>query len=376
MTQTGQAGIDIKGMNRKKIYGFLREERSVSKQDIVYALKLSLPTVTQNLQEFQEKGLVDTTGRIGHTGGRNATAFSFINDARVAIGIDIQKHHNTAVIVDLDGQVIKKIRKQVDFATTDEYYKMLGAEVEEILAKAEINPAKVLGVGMGVPGLISKDGQEVVYGRILNFTGETSENFSRYIPFRTLLFNDANAAGSAEMWSSHHIKNAFYICLSDHIGGAVILGNKVYEGDNQRSGEVGHMTVVADGRPCYCGQHGCFETYCCASILSEAADGDLDAFFKKLEAGDKQIAEVWNSYLHYLAFAVHNIRMLFDCNVILGGYVGAYIGRYMEPLCEMVRRRDMFSEEPGSYLTPCQYKTEAIAAGAALPFVEEFFRGI
>lgn len=72
--EQGKSGMDIKGMNRKKIYEFLRRSRSVSKQDIVYALQLSLPTVTQNLQELQEKGLLDTAGKIGNTGGRNATA--------------------------------------------------------------------------------------------------------------------------------------------------------------------------------------------------------------------------------------------------------------------------------------------------------------
>lgn len=374
--EQGKSGMDIKGMNRKKIYEFLRKGRSVSKQDIVYALQLSLPTVTQNLQELQEKGLLDTAGKIGNTGGRNATAFTFISDAKVAVGIDIQKHHSTVVVVDLDGKVIETLRKQVDFSMTDEYYRKLGEAVGEIVEKTRTDPQKVLGVGLGVPGLISGDGQEVVYGRILNFTGETCANFSKYIPYRSLLYNDANAAGFAEIWSLHNIENAFYICLSNNIGGSVLLDNKVYEGDNQRSGEVGHMTVVADGRPCYCGQYGCLETYCSATVLSDTTCGDLGAFFEKLGGGDTESKLLWDSYLRYLSLAVNNLRMLFDCKIIIGGYVGAYIDGYMEQLWEMVRQRNMFGDDPERFLLPCQYKTEAIAAGAALPFVAEFFEQI
>ena len=136
------------------------------------------------------------------------------------------------------------------------------------------------------------------------------------------------------------------------------------------------MTVVADGRPCYCGQYGCLETYCSATVLSDTTDGDLGVFFEKLKNGDMESRMLWDSYLRYLSLAVNNLRMLFDCKIIIGGYVGSYIDGYMEQLWEMVRQRNMFEDDPEQFLLPCQYKTEAIAAGAALPFVAEFFEQI
>lgn len=92
------------------------------------------------------------------------------------------------------------------------------------------------------------------------------------------------------------LTDAFYISLSNNIGGAILIGQKVYKGEGPRSGEVGHMTIIPDGRECYCGQRGCFETYCNASILSDLSDGDLTLFFEKLEAGDKACMEAWKEY--------------------------------------------------------------------------------
>ena len=67
--------------------------------------------------------------------------------------------------------------------------------------------------------------------------------------------------------------------------------------------------------------------------------------------------------------------MLFDCNVILGGYVGSYIDEYIDVIRDMVAKRNTF-EVDGSYLKPCSYKLESIAVGAALMHIKKFIDNI
>ncbi len=74
--------------------------------------------------------------------------------------------------------------------------------------------------------------------------------------------------------------------------------------------------------------------------------------------------------------AIHNVRMLFDGRVILGGYVGAYVGRYMEEICRRVDERNPFGDRARDYLVECRYKVEASAAGAALFYIDEFLDNI
>lgn len=367
--------VNIKEFNRNRIYRLLRQKQHLSKQEIVQQLQISLPTVTQNLNYLLKQKLIANTGTIGNTGGRNAQLFSYISDAKVAIGLDITRNHITTVVVDLNGDIININRRRQKFEASDPYFRLLGDILQEIVRELNIDESKILGVGIGVPGLITEDRQTVFYGKILNFTGETLERFAKYIPYPAILMNDANAAGIAEIWATPDTKNAFYISLSNNIGGAVYIGDRVFAGENQKSGEIGHITIIPDGLPCYCGQKGCLEAYCSASLLSDAADGSLAQFFEQVAQGDPEKLTLWEKYLWHLAIAINNIRMLFDCDIILGGYVGAYMEDHIETLKKLVASRNTF-EDHADFLRICNYKTEAIAAGAALPFIDQFIHQI
>lgn len=366
---------DIKVKNRQLIYQFIRERGSVSKQDIVFGLQLSLPTVTQNLQLLKKQGLIDDSQKIKNTGGRNATAYTYIRDAKAAIGIYISAHHMNGVAVDLSGDEIVTVRKRIKFdLDDDEYLRKLGLVVEEIKQKAQISDENLLGVGIGVPGLVSEDGEEVLYGLTLNFTGKTRAQIAKYIPYRNRLFHDSYVAGYAEVWNSDRLEDVFYISLSNSIGGSVVMNGEVYEGSSHKGGEIGHMILVPHGgKKCYCGGHGCFDTLCNAGVLDQYTDGNLERFFQLLEQKDEIAVKLWDEYLDYLAIAIVNIRVLFDNVIILGGYVGAYIDSYMGDLYQKVDARFPFYESAEKYLIPCRYKVEAAAAGAAISYVEEFF---
>ena len=171
------------------------------------------------------------------------------------------------------------------------------------------------------------------------------------------------------------MKNAFYLMLSNNIGGSMIIDGNIYSGDAQRSGEIGHVPLIHNGKKCYCGQSGCVDAYLAATNLSNMTDGNLQAFFRDLENGDPAIARAWDTYLDYLAATVNILRMLLDCNVILGGYVGEYLEPYMEELKKRAARLNTFSDD-AEYLKICSYKKESIAAGAALYFVDAFTKAL
>ena len=355
---------EIKIQNRQRIYQFIRENHQVSKQDVVVGLQLSLPTVTQNLEYLRDNGLIDTSKKIRNTGGRNAMAYTYVADARIAIN--------------LSGEVVCHLRESVAFDLEDDaYLQKIGKSVEEIKQKAGIADNQLLGVGIAVPGLISSDGESVTYGLTLGFTGRTRAQIAKYIPYKNRLVHDSYAAGYMETWVDRQVKNAFYISLSNSIGGAMIIDNAIYEGDSLKGGEIGHMTVVPEGGElCYCGKRGCFDTLCRAGNLDQYTDGNLEAFFQLLANGDEGAKKRWMKYLDDLSLSIHNIRILFDGTVILGGYVGAYIGEYMEELNRRVDERNPFGDRAENYLRPCRYKVEATAAGAAIFFVDHFLENI
>ena len=369
---------DIKAQNRQLIYHFVRDNEPVSKQDIVVRLELSLPTVTQNLQYLEKQNLLKKSKSKINTGGRSAAAYSYRKKAKMALGVYITGNHLTAVCVDLSGNVIFSRRTRIKFdLNNDAYLHKIGELVEEIKEEVHLASDRLLGVGVAVPSLVSDDGERVIYGLTHNFTGKTRAEITRYIPYRTKMFHDSYVAGFAEVWSRRSVRNAVYINLNNTIGGSIIIDNHIYSGDNNRSGEIGHMLIhPASQTKCYCGQTGCLETVCNAGILDSHTDGNLAEFFRLLDSGTPAIMEVWDQYLENLALAIHNTRMLLDAPIILGGYVGAHMEEHMEELYAKVDQKDCFGDSSRDYVFPCKYKIEATAAGAALQLVDEFLKSI
>jgi predicted NBD/HSP70 family sugar kinase len=279
------------------------------------------------------------------------------------------------VTVDLWGNLVSSEKVYITFSESDDYFKKVGQIIDNIVVKSGIKCDKILGVGIAVPAIVSEDKTSICHTSILGFANGTSNHFARFTPYPCELCNDANAGGIAELWLDPKSENAIYISLNNTIGGAILFNNQIYPGENQRSGEFGHMTLVDGGRRCYCGQRGCVDAYCSASILSNTANGNLDDFFKMVRQGSVHHVNLWYDYLNYLAITINNLRMVFDCNVILGGYVGVYMDEYLDTLRKIVSERETY-ESSGLYIRACQYKMHATAVGAALVFIERFLKDV
>lgn len=375
MEKTNSIFSELKRENRNRIFHKIREAGSISRPALARELELSMPTVTQNLAELVDQGYICDSGMVGHTGGRRAKVYSVVANRKAALGVDLTWNRISVTAVDLNGTIVLQSEKSILFSKSEEYFQMLGSQVTDAVNQLGIKDEDVLGVGIALPALITEDYGRIFYGKILDITDMTVQTFGQYIPYPCRLYNDADAAGYAEISHSRELSNAFYIGLNKNIGGAVLIDHNVYKGQSPRSGEVGHLTIIPDGEPCYCGQKGCLECYCNADVLASPCGGKLDAFFEQLEKGVADCARIWESYLSHLAIAVNNVRMLFDCDIILGGYVGGYMEPYLPQLKQLVLQRNPF-DKTADFLRVCKVKREALALGSALPYIHEFWKEI
>lgn len=368
------AEIETKSENKQAVYRYIQEKGSATRQELYSGLGLSLPTIKQSLEFLERSELIVPADIIRNTGGRNATAYRIREDGRFAAGVFLSTNHITAVCVDLTGSICskKRIRITLDLHQ-DSYLRAIGELVTDTIADARIEENRITGVGIAVPSLVSEDGESILFGMTHDFSGITRAVLSKYISLPTRLFHDSFVAGFAEVWSTPAIRNAFYLSLNNSIGGAVIIDNKIYTGNHQRAGEVGHILIdPVHGKRCYCGQTGCLDTVCNAGLLDSLTDGSLEDFFTLLRSGNDTARSRFDVYLDHLTVAIHNLHMLYDCEIILGGYVGAFMDEYMDELCRKVDAYAIFQSYARSYVLPCRYKTESTAAGAAIQMIEHF----
>ena len=373
MTNNPASNMDVKRLNRENTLRCLLSCERISQPELSQKLNLSWPTVLQNVKELAALGLVQEVGAYASTGGRKAKAYAPVVDAKLAVGLDITQNHVGLVLVDLSGKVVRYTRKKRVFALNEEYFQNLGQLLTEFLEAEETD--KILGVGISLPGIVNESGDRLLYSHALDIYDVDTAMFSRNIPFPCLFLNDANAAGLAEVWGKLNVGNMVYLSLSNSVGGAIIPGGRLYTGTNLRAGEFGHNTLVPNGRKCYCGKEGCLDAYVSAKVLSGHTGGNLAQFFDRLRDGEEEMRQAWKEYLEYLSVAINNLRMTFDCDVIAGGYVGAFLEEFGAPLREMLAQRNTFQQD-GSYLKYCSFKLEASAVGAALMQIEAFIHQI
>ncbi len=378
--------MEVKKINRNQIYRYVNKYEKVSKQDIASELGISMPTVLQNIKELTERGLICEVGVFDSTGGRKARVIAPIHNARYAIGIDITQNHVGFSLTNLSGNVLKHIRYHKPFVNERKYFMDLGELSTKFLSSSNIPEDRFLGFGISIPGIVSLDGEKITFSHALGIADVPCNIFSQFIPYRCIFTNDANAAIIAEMYSISERCTTVYLSLSNSVGGAIFIGksnsledsqviDNLYFGDNCRSGEFGHMTLIPGGRRCYCGKVGCVDAYCSANILAKRTDGKLERFFKKLADENGECVKAWEEYLANLAIAVNNLRMAFDCQVIIGGYVGSFIEPYISFLHEKAALFNTF-EKNALYIKPCRFKIEASALGAALRHIEGFISTI
>lgn len=365
--------MDVKRLNRVNTLRCLLTCDRISQPELAQKLNLSWPTVLQNVKELVALGLVQEVGAYESTGGRKAKAYAPVLDAKLAVGLDITQNHVGLVLVNLGGQIVRYARKKQVFSLNDDYLQNLGNLLAEFLEDDET--AKIMGVGISLPGIVNEAGDRLLYSHALDIYDVATNRFSQHIPYPCTYLNDANAAGLAEVWGKPNAGNLVYLSLSNSVGGAIINGGTLYAGNHLRAGEFGHNTLVPNGRKCYCGKDGCLDAYVSAKILAGYTNGNLAQFFERLRLGDKEIVQVWKEYLEYLSVAINNLRMTFDCDVIAGGYVGAFLEEFGAPLRRMLAERNTFQQD-GSYLKHCNFKLEASAVGAALMQIETFIHQI
>ncbi len=369
----GTPNMELKRINRNRIFRSILRKGTTSKAEIAYELQISLPTVTQNIAALKAEGLVVESGEYESTGGRRAKMLSCSARARVAVGINVTRNHISAVVMDLFGGLIDSVRESWDCIDTQSTIRKIQELTERMLIANAIDDQTVLGVGIALPAIIDTDNLTVKTALVVPLPMDFYQQLRTYIRFPYALFNDANCGGFAELWSRRPMeRDIFYFSLSGTVGGAAVINNQIYTGCDFTGGEVGHMTLVPNGRRCYCGKRGCVDCYCSSNRLAELApNGDLAAFFAAYQRGDAAAQQRMEEYLDYLTVAIHNVRMLFDCNIILGGYVGSYSHLFLDALKKRLFAADTFGHDV-SYVTGCHYNTEAAAVGAALMYTSKF----
>ena len=190
------------------------------------------------------------------------------------VGIDIGGTNIVFGLVDARGTILcsDSIKTQA-YAEVEE---CIDAVCEKLMPLIESRGGadKVKGIGIGAPNGNYYNGT-IEFAPNLPWKGviRLAEMFEERLGIPTALTNDANAAAIGEMTYgvARGLKDFIMITLGTGVGSGIVINGQMVYGHDRFAGELGHVIVKEDGRPCGCGRKGCLETYCSATGVARTA---------------------------------------------------------------------------------------------------------
>lgn len=333
----------------------VRAAQPISRIELARRLQINRSTVTDIFNPLIKAGILreerlETVSGASRTQGRPRIGVSFNDSKEFFVGVNLGVRHSQVGLTTLSG----KLLAETEFETPSEptlALEQIQNSIKELSRKADNRKLKVIGVS--VPGVADSEQKCLLYAPHLGWrdvavadalqnTGEPN------VP--VIVENDATAAAMYEArlklqkTDDSPLKNFVLLRSGTGIGVGLVIEGEVYRGTEQSegfAGEFGHMTIVAGGKLCVCGNRGCWERYAAASAAPALYTGDRAQTKEKqlrfveivgrAEAGETKARRTLERIGEYLGIGIGNvITGLGVPNVILSGRL-VYGWKFIKP---------------------------------------------
>jgi predicted NBD/HSP70 family sugar kinase/biotin operon repressor len=328
----------LRELNRLRVIDALRQRGIASRSEIARHTGLSRTTVTTLVSDLAAKGLVveqpfaETQGR-----GRPPTLLRLDPSVGAVVGIHFDHRFLRVAVADLSSTVLAERSEDLDVdhaATTA--LDAAALLVEAVLDEAGIDRARVVGAGVALAGPVDRDG---TVGSTVILPGWEGLNavveLTRRLELDVSVDNDANLGALAEVsfGAGRGLTDVIYVMVSSGIGAGILLDGKLHRGVTGLAGELGHVSVRAEGAVCRCGNRGCLETVASTdAVLSllRPAHGEISVrrLVELLDTGDAGAHRVVHDAGHEIGRVLSGLcNVLSPSGVIVGGDLGVAAAR-------------------------------------------------
>lgn len=372
----------IKEINRRKIITLLLEYSEISKLDISRKLNISITTVATNINDLKEKGIVEEVGQMESTGGRKAVAIKLIENCRYSLGVAFTPKHIKIVLLNIKKKIIDKVKIKHDNDAIENIIIIAKNGIEDILQKNQLNKEKIIGIGISIPGTVDSLTGEIKNSYLLNTKGFNIEESFKYLNIPIYVDNEANLSAYYEFLNNENIiNNLLYISVTDGLGVGIIINGKIYRGENNASGELGHTKISIDGKQCKCGKMGCLEAYISKDALIETYNkatkikiNNTDDFKRCIDNNESLAREILKEYIDVLSVGIANLIMILDPNcIVLGGDINEILNIGLADLKEGIYKENIFTERHRYEIKVTDYQ-ESYLLGSAMRPIEEYLK--
>ena len=347
---------------------------SRTRRDLESDTKLSRTTLSAIVGDLRQRGVLAEKDQLLHAAGRTGRPTKVLSlnpDACAAVGIELGRRRVSISVTGFDGTPLAHENREVSSSLKlAPKVELAAALLGELIDDGRINPDAVVGTGIGIasrhadPGSL-RDGSEPQ----TDPPGATLDPIRAVLPAPLMWDNNIRLAA---MSYSKESDDLLYVVLAAGISSAIISNGILLRGGNGIAGELGHISVDFSGPACWCGRHGCLESFINeANVLVESARRgqsfpSIEAMARAAEAGNGIARNVVEWAGELLARALVAACVLIDpCRMVFAGE----LSQFGEPLLEPVRRalaeQDLDLAPRNTVITAAPYAPTAGSEGAA-----------
>lgn len=405
--RNGRTVHDLRRENRAAVLQRLYFEGPMSRFTLGPATGLSSGSISNVVAELVTEGWVEEAGSVESDGGRPRTLLRVAPGRGQLIGVDVGETRVRVELFDLSLSELARAERPLTLKDQDAegIAEHIRDGIGEVLGAAGGTDEGLLGVGVGVPGIVARDGElgAVVHGQtigwnavplesLLRDTGRGATRLPASVPY--FIDNGAKTLGQAEMWfgAGRGTRNAVVVLFGSGVG-ACVVSEDVEQG---RAVEWGHLTVRVRGRRCRCGALGCLEAYAGAEALLErwqeaggrpprgideesALTAMLDAAYPESGgAADPTALLVLEETAEYLGAGLSDLINLFQPErILVGGWAGLQLGqRFLTAVKRHIPTYALSYPSGRVTIDLGRLGPDAVTVGAAtLPLADFFARG-
>lgn len=383
VTTTGDLTL-IKKINTSIVLEAVLKHAPLSRAQISEITGLNKATVSSLVQDLIDSHLVVENGPGQSSGGRKPVMLLFNGQAGYAVGVDLGVNYIRGVLVDLEGNVSAEMQHSLNRQHQREFtLKHLIQCIEDLMSKAPASPYGIIGIGVGVPGIVDDQGTILFAPNMEWKQVELQRMLEERFELPVTIDNEANAGAQGEQkyGAGRGIAHQIYVSVGIGIGTGIVLNKELYKGASGFSGELGHLSIEYGGKPCRCGNEGCWELYASENALLERAEplgfDKLEDLLVAAEAGDERVRELFYSIGEYLGVGISNIVNVFNPNVVIIGNRMSRAKVWMEEAVqESVARRTLPYHRERLQILFAELQDQSAVRGAAYYAISKFFTKI
>jgi predicted NBD/HSP70 family sugar kinase len=321
-----------KAISLSKIVARMVTEGISSRGELTRVLGFSKPAITQAINKLFAKKLLIEGGRYNKTKfGRKTTMLSVRPDFAYFVGTDLEGTAIRACVLDSSRKVVARAKRTLGQQWPKSKILSVWTEMlENVIASSNIDKQNICSLGIGLPGLVSKNEfktkalvppgkwMELDVSSIvekLNLPAFASHNLVCLTEYERKL------GQASEFKSFYSMIIRYGVALTRCVDGIISTGNEYI------SGEFGHVKIVPDGKKCICGHKGCLGCY----ISGRTWDPDS---FETDEEFNRELAK----RAEYLGIALSNfLKVFYSPYILLNGIYNDYEPTFKKYLTETLK---------------------------------------